>query len=42
VVTFFLIIILLMLASRDEPKDKPDWIDSTQATLRDFADLRDR
>ncbi|MDM7948354.1 hypothetical protein [Hydrogenophaga sp.] len=38
----FLLIILLMLASREEPKSKPDWIDSMKATLSDLADLSER
>ncbi|WP_372657230.1 hypothetical protein [Hydrogenophaga sp.] len=39
-VTFMLVNGLLMLASRDEPKGRPDWIDSMKASLSDFADLR--
>jgi hypothetical protein len=30
---------VLMLASRDEPKEQPDWIDSVKAKLSDFAEL---
>ena len=31
--------LLLSLASRDEPKHEPDWIDSMKASLSDFAGL---
>ena len=41
-VVFMLVNLLLSLASRDEPKPKPDWIDSMKASLSDFADLRER
>ena len=33
---------VLLLASRDAPKERPDWIDSVKATLSDFAELSDR
>ena len=39
---FVLVNILLSLASRDEPKAQPDWIDSMKASLSDFAALRER
>lgn len=39
-VVFLLVNALLKLASRDEPKPQPDWIDSMKASLSDFADLR--
>lgn len=39
-VMFLLVNALLKLASRDEPKPQPDWIDSMKASLSDFADLR--
>ena len=38
---FVLVHLLLSLASRDEPKPTPDWIDSMKASLSDFAALRD-
>jgi hypothetical protein len=38
---FLLVNVLLKLASRDEPKTKPDWIDSMKASLSDFASLRE-
>lgn len=41
-VVFLLVNLFLSLASRDEPKPKPDWIDSMKASLSDFADLRER
>ena len=34
-----LINLMLQLASRDEPKTTPDWIDSMKASLSDFAEL---
>jgi hypothetical protein len=34
--------VLLLLASRDQPKSRPDWIDSMKASLSDFSELRDR
>lgn len=37
---FVMVNLLLKLAARDEPKPKPDWIDSMKASLSDFADLR--
>jgi hypothetical protein len=36
-----LINLMLQLASRDEPKTTPDWIDSMKASLSDFAELRE-
>lgn len=42
VVVFLLVNVFLSLASRDEPKPKPDWIDSMKASLSDFTDLRER
>lgn len=36
-----LVNILLKLASRDEPKSKPDWIDLMKASLSDFTSLRE-
>lgn len=33
---------VLLLASRDAPKESPDWIDSVKATLSDFAEISDR
>lgn len=33
---------MLSIASRDEPKPQPDWIDSMKASLSDFSDLRKR
>lgn len=39
---FALVNLMLKLASRDEPKPTPDWIDSMKASLSDFADLRER
>lgn len=39
---FLLVNALLTFASRDEPKQQPDWIDSMKASLSDFADLRSR
>ena len=41
-VVFLLVNALLKLASRDEPKAQPDWIDSMKASLSDFADLGHR
>lgn len=40
-VVFLLVNVLLKVASRDEPKPKPDWIDSMKASLSDFASLKD-
>lgn len=40
-VIFVLVNVMLSLYSRDEPKAKPDWIDSMKASLSDFASLRD-
>jgi hypothetical protein len=33
---------VLLLASRDAPKEQPDWIDSVKATISDFAELREQ
>ena len=41
-VVFLLVNAMLTVASRDEPKAQPDWIDSMKASLSDFADLRSR
>lgn len=41
-ILFLLVNAMLSLASRDEPKPQPDWIDSMKASLSDFADLRSR
>jgi hypothetical protein len=38
---FLLVNVLLKVASRDEPKPKPDWIDSMKSTLSDFAALKE-
>jgi hypothetical protein len=40
-VVFLMVNVLLKVASRDEPKPKPDWIDSMKASLSDFANLRE-
>ena len=40
-VLFVLVNLMLQLASRDEPKTTPDWIDSMKASLSDFAELRE-
>lgn len=40
-IVYFLVNVLLKVASRDEPKPKPDWIDSMKASLSDFANLRE-
>lgn len=32
---------VLLLASRDAPKEQPDWIDSVKATITDFTELRE-
>ena len=40
-VLFGLVNLMLQLASRDEPKTTPDWIDSMKASLSDFAELRE-
>ena len=40
-IVFVLVNILLKVASRDEPKAKPDWIDSMKASLSDFVSLRE-
>ncbi len=42
VLLLVLVNFMLKLASRDEPKPTPDWIDSMKASLSDFADLRER
>ena len=34
--------VLLVVASRDAPKVRPDWIDSMKASISDFSDLRER
>lgn len=39
---FALVHALLVLASRDEPTTRRDWIDSVKASLSDFSELRDR
>lgn len=39
---FFITNALLLVASRDQPKSRPDWIDSMKASLSDFSELRDR
>lgn len=39
---FALVNALLVLASRDEPTQRRDWIDSVKASLSDFSELRDR
>ncbi len=41
VLLLVLVNFMLKLASRDEPKPTPDWIDSMKASLSDFADLRE-
>lgn len=41
-VVFMLVNGVLLLASRDAPKERPDWIDSVKASLSDFAELSDR
>lgn len=41
-VVFLLVNAMLTVASRDEPKAQPDWIDSMKASLSDFADLHPR
>lgn len=41
-VVFCLANALLGLASRDTPRQRPDWIDSMKASLSDFSELRDR
>ncbi|QHE84649.1 hypothetical protein [Hydrogenophaga sp. BPS33] len=41
-VMFTLVNALLVLASRDEPTTRRDWIDSFKASLSDFSELRDR
>ncbi len=38
-VLFVAVLGVLKLASRDEPKSSPDWIDSMKASLSDFASL---
>lgn len=38
---FLLVNVLLKVASRDEPKPKPDWIDSMKSSLSDFAALKE-
>ena len=40
IVMFVMVNSVLLLASRDEPKEQPDWIDSVKAKLSDFAELR--
>lgn len=40
--TFALVNALLVLASRDKPTARGDWIDSVKASLSDFSELRDR
>jgi hypothetical protein len=41
-VLFVAVNVVLLFASRDEPKLQPDWIDSMKASLSDFAELTDR
>jgi hypothetical protein len=41
-VVFMVVNGVLLLASRDAPKERPDWIDSVKATLSDYAELSDR
>lgn len=41
VTVFLLVNVLLKVASRDEPKPKPDWIDSIKSSLSDFAALKE-
>ncbi|MBK7546599.1 MAG: hypothetical protein IPI20_01730 [Rhodoferax sp.] len=41
-VVFVIVNGVLLMASRDAPKERPDWIDSVKATLSDFAEISDR
>lgn len=42
VVTGLMAHALLVVAARDTPKPRPDWIDSMKASISDFSDLRQR
>ncbi|MDO9435679.1 hypothetical protein [Hydrogenophaga sp.] len=41
-VTLLMAHVLLVVASRDAPQVRPDWIDSMKASISDFSALRDR
>ncbi|MEY4883946.1 MAG: hypothetical protein RIS34_1800 [Pseudomonadota bacterium] len=41
-IIFLMVNAVLLMASRDAPKERPDWIDSVKASLSDFAVLSDR
>lgn len=41
-VMFVMVNALLVVASRDAPRLRPDWIDSMKASISDFSELRDR
>jgi len=40
--TYAMAHVLLVVASRDAPRVRPDWIDSMKASISDFSDLRER